>query len=585
MKVLLLFSPQFLPISPFAGTAYLAAYLKKRGISVLQKDLNVEWYDYLLSSDCLSRLERDIKSGMKVPNFKELQLLANNYLEIRRLEGLIDEAKADIRKIDTFNDPLLFSQSNKIIHDTLNIISKINGKMNIMLSNIIMPGKGTKGDILKTIKNKKFYQLFYFDIMEAVKESILKCRPNIIGISVGDGLEFPLAIAALIKRRYPNTPIVLGGPGVTVLKDQIKANTEYFDLFDFLIIHDGETAFYELLKAIKKNAGLKKVPNLIYRDKKTGQVIETDLELHDLKKTPPPDYDGLSFDLYLSPKTIFSIQAGRGCYWNKCTFCDRPIVFSRDGYSCYRQKSIKQVLSEIIHIQKKYAAEYFYFTDEALPAEYLERLGRVLLRRKISIKWMALTRFDDAFRERTFQIIKRAGCMKLGVAVESASKRVLGLINKGIRLDKVRKTIKWAYKNRIPLHLWWMIGMPTETSKEIKSTYIYLKNLIPYLDIPGFSFQISNFLLDYYSIMNFQAKMYGISRRVAHPKALNHYYERFFDIQGRSSETMKKQAYKYMLEIKKMLKNPEYMCDEYINSYLWGMFMSGRTAAPHRICF
>ncbi|MFZ1754465.1 MAG: hypothetical protein WAU10_12010, partial [Caldilineaceae bacterium] len=50
-KVMLLFPPNWTPTMPHLALPTLTAWLRQEGISVIQRDLNVEVFDYILTRD------------------------------------------------------------------------------------------------------------------------------------------------------------------------------------------------------------------------------------------------------------------------------------------------------------------------------------------------------------------------------------------------------------------------------------------------------------------------------------------------------------------------------------------------------
>ena len=56
MKVLLIFPPLWIPYRPYLSLPSLSAYLKDNGVTVVQKDFNIEAYNLLLSERYLKGL-------------------------------------------------------------------------------------------------------------------------------------------------------------------------------------------------------------------------------------------------------------------------------------------------------------------------------------------------------------------------------------------------------------------------------------------------------------------------------------------------------------------------------------------------
>src|SRR5574340_1326155 len=66
MKVMLVFPPQWIPAMPHLALPMLTAHLRSHGVEVIQRDLNLETYDTLLSrgylEQTLERLRADYSS-------------------------------------------------------------------------------------------------------------------------------------------------------------------------------------------------------------------------------------------------------------------------------------------------------------------------------------------------------------------------------------------------------------------------------------------------------------------------------------------------------------------------------------------
>ncbi len=71
MKILLIFPPLVTPYKPHLGLPSLCAYLKSKGICVVQKDFNVEAYNLLLSEDYLYKLQKKMELAFLFLDSKE----------------------------------------------------------------------------------------------------------------------------------------------------------------------------------------------------------------------------------------------------------------------------------------------------------------------------------------------------------------------------------------------------------------------------------------------------------------------------------------------------------------------------------
>ena len=86
------------------------------------------------------------------------------------------------------------------------------------------------------------------------------------------------------------------------------------------------------------------MPNYLYLEK--GVVKVTPSRTEDVPSLPTPDFDGLPLDRYLSPAPVLPILTGKGCYFNRCKFCDIPYI-NHISKKAYRVRSAGQVVEDV----------------------------------------------------------------------------------------------------------------------------------------------------------------------------------------------------------------------------------------------
>jgi anaerobic magnesium-protoporphyrin IX monomethyl ester cyclase len=75
--------------------------------------------------------------------------------------------------------------------------------------------------------------------------------------------------------------------------------------------------------------------------------------------------------------------------------------------------------------------------------------------------------------------MKRAGCIRLRLGVESGSQRILDLMKKRINKTQIEKAVKMCKKVGIEAFCFFMLGYPTETEKEMRETIDFAIKLNP----------------------------------------------------------------------------------------------------------
>jgi len=169
---------------------------------------------------------------------------------------------------------------------------------------------------------------------------------DIIGFTLNYGQLLPsLAVAKKIKEQYPEKKIIFGGSRTT---DQLGVNVlQAFDYVDFIVSGDGEETLHHLASDYQN---YEFIPRLMYRLEKKVIWNQSDSYI-DLNTLQVPDFDPFYEELNQSSKEVqqffhmngrLPVEISRGCWWNKCTFCNLNIQ-----HPFYREKNVKKKPSEI----------------------------------------------------------------------------------------------------------------------------------------------------------------------------------------------------------------------------------------------
>jgi anaerobic magnesium-protoporphyrin IX monomethyl ester cyclase len=279
-----------------------------------------------------------------------------------------------------------------------------------------------------------------------------------------------LTLAGLIKKAAPDVHINIGGSVFTRLVNEISKNKELFSVFDSVIVHEGETALLNLINHLENKFDIREIPNLIYKEGLEIKVNKLNSVGEDINSLPTPCFDGLPLDKYLSPELVIPILSSRGCYWNRCTFCDHGYGYSGK----FRPRDVDLLFNDIKTLKDKYNTSYFTFQDEGLAPKMMGSLSDKLIKTKMGISWLADSRFEPFFSNVIGKKISLAGCKMLYFGLESANERVLKCMDKGILKENVVKICKHCKDAGIWSHLFLIFGFPTETQKEARETMDFI---------------------------------------------------------------------------------------------------------------
>ncbi|MEK7871633.1 MAG: radical SAM protein, partial [Nitrospirota bacterium] len=106
---------------------------------------------------------------------------------------------------------------------------------------------------------------------------------------------------------------------------------------------------------------------------------------------------------------------------------------------------------------------------------------------RLDIKWTGGVRFEQALTKETLSKMSEAGCLKLVFGLESFSQRVLDLMGKGTSTSDIRRIVDDCLDLSIALHLYIIVGFPSETEEEAKETFLFVMQNERLLDSQGFS--------------------------------------------------------------------------------------------------
>ncbi|MEO5630484.1 MAG: radical SAM protein [Nitrospiraceae bacterium] len=497
MKVLLIYPPDWYPSEPYLSLPSLTAVLRKAGHTVIQKDINLEMYDWYFSEDFLKKVLRRVPQQLdRLRKLSKKRDLTGEEMDLqmglcdltrKRIEELTknaEKAKAIIRG-EIFYEIDQLEWAINVFREVTSVISMVYAP-----ARICMPPMETdlsykvfvSSEVMDAVNDTQVN--VYRDVFEhLVKPVIEQEQPEVIGISIvlQQQMFSSMTFCALIKQHFPHIHVTIGGNTVTRLRD-VLPESPLFQYFDSAVVYEGETAFVQLVSAVGAKQSLADVPNTIYKDE-TGVHTSPTSFAEDMATLPPPDFDGLPLHKYFVPTKILPYLATRGCYWGRCEFCDHG-----EGYTAgYRTKKIQDILADITYLRDKYGARHFHFTDESYPPALFRKLSRGLIDSQMGIVWTTHMRFEKSLLDdQVWQDAKDSGCRYLHFGYESGNERVLKLMDKATTTDVITKHLQLSADAGIWNHCMGFFGFPGETREEAWSSVEFLEQNKDHVHSLGF---------------------------------------------------------------------------------------------------
>lgn len=331
-------------------------------------------------------------------------------------------------------------------------------------------------DACRIILNKD--QNMFFSYFESQIEKVKELNPAYIGISITFVQQvIPGLTLAYLLKKHTNAHISIGGDHISRLIEYIPNYKDFFDDFvDSVSYGEGENVIVDLARHINGEIDISEVPQLLYKDKKTGEIKTTPMgKPVILSRVQPPDYSDYDMDDYLFPVRALPLQIQRGCYWNKCAFCD----FSVEKKPIAKQMSA--LMDELRDNKEKYNVSNYFIIDEAIHPKILNKFVDALIENKLDCRFTTYLRLEKEINYKLLKKMYKAGFRSVSWGLETASDRLLKLINKGNEIKTSIKILKDTQKANICSRLYLLIRFPSATAEEDMKTFYFIKKYEKYI--------------------------------------------------------------------------------------------------------
>ncbi|MEE2830516.1 MAG: radical SAM protein [Myxococcota bacterium] len=300
-------------------------------------------------------------------------------------------------------------------------------------------------------------------------------------------------LAAAIKQRLPDVPIIVGGPHPAALPAECLAE----DAVDFVGIGEGERPLLDLCGALEQGRDFSDLEGLAFLGPDGEAIVRPQTKrtlIQDLGEIPFPARDLLPMENYVQTQEAHgpvssrwtSILSSRGCPYG-CTFCESRLTR-------WRARRAEEVVDEIEHCVKTWGIEDFHFEDDnmTIRTDRILEMAAELRRRGLKIRWQTPNGIRASVTDQeTLRAMRDSGCHHITLAPESGSQRVLeNVIQKGrdFELDQVIRVAEDAHQLGMKVAAYFIIGLPGELPEEVEQTITYARELARVgVDEVGFS--------------------------------------------------------------------------------------------------
>jgi len=302
-----------------------------------------------------------------------------------------------------------------------------------------------------------------------------RLQPDLLVVSSSSfDIDIADAFVASLKNTQHSGPLVVGiGQGNYLNRNNGQSRQAGYDA---ILLGEPEEEFFKLFDWVQKPAdsdsSWKTHYHNCYQEGRRFIVEDPD-------SLPFPSYSTAELDSY---KSIYPIQLPRRVVWgfliatrgcpHGCVFCSEVMRVSIGKK--IRSRSAASVADEMRHLAGQ-GVNVCSFQDDSFSTNrgFVRSFTEELIARNSTMPWMARVRVDELDYE-TLSQMKRAGCIMLGIGVESGSQRIIEDMHKQRTskpwLNQCRQVFRWTRQLGIGTNAYYVIGNPTETREEIEQT-------------------------------------------------------------------------------------------------------------------
>jgi radical SAM superfamily enzyme YgiQ (UPF0313 family) len=380
---------------------------------------------------------------------------------------------------------------------------------------------------------------------------------DIVGISAGGDFSWlemhsGAVLGAHVKRHY-GRPVLVGGNNLDYL---MQFKDAFHDLwvaclrqFDYMITGPGEDVFLDLVRALHNGRTALPMARPGVASLRAGLPVRAPDAVH---RILPPDFDGLDLADYhnfvrhrpdagpavraadeaLNRAQIFgwppyvtwaaneanAAADGRGvrgrlvmpyvfnynCPYN-CAFCTESLERLKVVHA-----PAGTVVEHMAGLCEKYDTPYLYLFNNYfnLLNGFVEEFASRVVLGGVEFNWSDCARFNGLNHER-LTLLAEAGCRRLTFGLETASTKLLDVIDKKVKLAEAERVLRWCKEVGIWADLEIITGLPHEDENAFAETEDFLGRNAQYINY----FNVNRYFVAPKSLMGADPERYGMRLR------------------------------------------------------------------------
>lgn len=297
-----------------------------------------------------------------------------------------------------------------------------------------------------------------------------------LGISLltGPMIHSAIQVATAVKKAFPKLPIIFGGWHPSLVPEQTLQPA----FVDCVVRAQGEVTLLELVQRICEGRDWHGVLGLSFKE---GDVPHREAErpVANINTLPQPAFHLVPFDRYesLSGTRQLAYASSMGCPY-ACNYCT-DMVFYKRRFNAYRAEKVVDDLCDLV---PRYRIDEVALLDSNFLVDIKRAvaIARGVVSSGVKFRWtfQASTDFLWRMSDEDVQLLGESGVTHMGFGTESASEKVLRLMNKHHqRIEQMAETARKAELAGIHVTFNVILGYPGETEDDRLQTFRIMSDI------------------------------------------------------------------------------------------------------------
>jgi hypothetical protein len=413
--------PLIKPAEPGLSGAAAAQWFKGRGVDALAVDASIGWYRHILDP-------RRMEATLKLAESSDCPQSALK--TFRQTVRSAANPGAALRRIETYSDRRTYSSATNHLVNVLRLTSTAHEGFQLRVADVAVQGhRPHRSADLETVATRPGpFDTYYLEelIPWLEQERITHVALSFTFLNQAYA---GFRLAFLLRERLPALQRLAGG------------------LFHRVYPTSSESEMDAL-------------------------AVELGGAPHSGRSVLAPDLHDTPWESYLVPVPTVPVALGRGCYWRRCTFCPDYL------HPTYRHGGRDALTGWLEEVATRFPeGAMLHLTDSALPPVLLERVAEVIHTQRLPLRWHGFARMEERFADPDFMHrLAEGGCSMLQWGLETASPRLLEMMDKGVTPAQARSVLRSSAAAGIKNHAYLLFGLPTETEADREVTLAFVQN-------------------------------------------------------------------------------------------------------------